>query len=112
MNAKHLDFLRRIVLADSMDLSGMKGEALDLLLEEDRNLAYDAGSQSNTCKARAMRDLRLSSVDYTEIQTLILENRKIPAIKRLREITNGGLKECKETVENPNYFEQPLPTET
>jgi hypothetical protein len=65
---------------------------------------YDSGG--SWMPGNGILSVRLSTTDYNDIQADISAGQKIPAIKKLRSITNWGLKESKDAVEDFNNFRQ------
>ena len=51
-------------------------------------------------KPRLLKDLNMSIRDFIEIEFFIKNNKKIHALKKLREVTNFELKECKLILDN------------
>lgn len=96
-------------------LSQLKRILRNLLTEsigyDDKSNAIDILSALNKEKIRLNTGNsyvdNLDSTQYFNIQQEIsVFNRKIQAIKLLREYTGLGLKEAKDIVENPAYFSQ------
>lgn len=96
-------------------LSQLKRILRNLLTEsigyDDKSNAIDILSALNEGKTRLNTGNpyvdNLDSTQYFNIQQEIsVFNRKIQAIKLLREYTGLGLKEAKDIVENPAYFSQ------
>jgi len=80
-------FLREIIFDQSPDLD-LRERALDLLLEDARETI------------RLADNIVISQFDYDEIVQELKNNRKIQAIKKLREVTTLDLKTAKEIVES------------
>ena len=93
-------FLKKVIL-DSQTPYEIREEALELYTGNDQGIKTVYGNLSGS--------FTITPASYTDIQNLILDNRKIPAIKMLREITCWGLKESKDAVEDAKNFEQPKP---
>lgn len=75
-----------------------KSNAIDILIALNEGKPRNTGNQFVDS---------LDSAQYFNIQQEIsVFNRKIQAIKLLREYTGLGLKEAKDIVENPAYFSQ------
>ena len=113
MDKQISDFIRNVVLSDEVP-TDMKEHGLNLLL----NAEYSANNSIvNDFDKVRMNNSRirfgLTAMQWTEVQSCIDTNRKIPAIKALREFAMKimgdllGLKEAKESVENDTYFRQP-----
>lgn len=64
-----------------------------------RDLTAPPRTLSQPNAAKTVVTVRTETIDDDEIRELIRQNRKIEAIKRLRDATGLGLKEAKDAVE-------------
>lgn len=64
-----------------------------------RDLTGPPRTLSRPNSAQPIVTMRTETIDDEEIRDLIRQNRKIEAIKRLRDATGLGLKEAKDAVE-------------
>ena len=105
---KTRDFLLTLVL-DSPELDRSKRiQAMELCSQ------MPVGRVIDLCDGTTVL---LSNKDYAEVQSALLEkypasydyrpSPKIEAIKKLRNLTQCGLKQAKDAVCNPSNFEQP-----
>ncbi len=72
-----------------------RSDAIDLLI------ALQGGEVRNTGNSTVDN---LTSDQYDSIIAELVNNRKLQAIKLLREYSGLGLKDAKDVVENPAYF--------
>lgn len=86
--------LLRNLLIDTL-LPPDKSDAIDLLI------ALQGGEIRNTGNPTVDN---LTDNQYSSIVAELVNNRKIQAIKLLREYSGLGLKDAKDVVENPAYF--------
>jgi ribosomal protein L7/L12 len=105
MNTELISFIRNILQLGTL-AEVHRAAAIVLLAQVDE---LDKRYIQGECKPGMVNGYRLTPISYKEIQDLILENRKIPAIKELRVVTGWGLLEAKNAVENPKNFKQPVP---
>ena len=96
------DFIRKVVLTPDGVTSELRGEALQLLLEQERTtyentvtLNVPPQSVNGTWTTVVIPQKLADAINYE-----LNGGNKIAAIKLLRNATHLGLREAKETVEN------------
>jgi hypothetical protein len=87
-----IEYLRDIVLSDAD--RDVKERGLDILL----GIASDEDGKSR------IGEYEVEYSQYSEIVDLLIQRKKIQAIKRLREITGEGLKDTKTAIDKLEHM--------
>lgn len=85
-------------------MDGIVRQCLEwILLESDapKDIKQKAltGLAGETCGVVVISDIQVANETYEECEQLMRENKKIMAIKKLRQMSGCGLKEAKEAIE-------------
>ena len=93
-----INFIKRVILIKNDEIDSLREEALELYLKIAKDSIVLYGDS---------RTSRVTREDFMIMQDLVMQRKKIPAIKVLRTLTVWGLIEAKNAIEDSRNFQQP-----